>query len=94
MAQVLTSVAAGEKVRMYQMVDGDRELVEVTVAPYHPNGPDDEGHWYCVTHHMHFQNQLQKDLHIHDTSHKLAWICHEHGIEQPCANPQPQVIRD
>ena len=31
----------------------------------------------------HFANQLQKDSHITEGSHQLAWICHEHGIEQP-----------
>ena len=43
------------------------------------------GHWHCVTHHVGFMNQLQKDGHIHDDRkrHVLAWICNEHGPEVP-----------
>lgn len=42
------------------------------------------GHWYCVTHREHFANNFMKDTHIGEPgTHKLAWICHQHGIEKP-----------
>ena len=42
------------------------------------------GHWYCVTHHEAFENNLMKDFHIEKKGeHRLAWICHEHGAEAP-----------
>lgn len=41
------------------------------------------GRWFCVTHQKHFHNQLEKDMHIGDGKHMLAWICFEHGAETP-----------
>jgi hypothetical protein len=41
------------------------------------------GHWYCATHREHFTNQFMKDVHISKGKHRLVWICHEHGAEQP-----------
>jgi hypothetical protein len=41
------------------------------------------GHWFCLTHAEGFANQLEKDSHIHSGIHKLVWICHTHGAEQP-----------
>lgn len=42
------------------------------------------GHWFCITHKKPFGNQLQKDTHIDDDkTHVLAWLCNEHGPEQP-----------
>lgn len=43
------------------------------------------GYWYCHTHGQGFDNQLQKDIHIHDeaVSHRLVWVCKVHGPEQP-----------
>lgn len=84
MSQVLTSVATGDKVQMTLMVGGRRSKRTVTVQPYHTSDPlAQPGHWYCVTHDAHFENQFQKDTHIHRGTHHLAWICLEHGIEQP-----------
>jgi len=47
-------------------------------------GDKHNGHWYCVTHQEHFQNQLMKDFHLEEVEggHKLVWICHEHGAEE------------
>jgi hypothetical protein len=41
------------------------------------------GYWYCLTHKEPFQNQLQKDIHVRSGSHVLAWVCWEHGFEEP-----------
>jgi len=41
------------------------------------------GRWYCATHREGFDNQFQKDIHIHTNKHRLAWVCFEHGIEVP-----------
>lgn len=83
--QVLTSVVAGTRVKL---VTRDDAITHPTVGAYHPTEPSNRlGHWYCVTHGEHFENQLQKDTHITQGSHQLAWICHEHGIEQPMETP-------
>lgn len=37
------------------------------------------GRWFCVTHDKGFENQLQKDSHIHTGDHVLAWWCFECG---------------
>lgn len=86
-AQQLTQVIAGTRVRL---VTRDT-VTHPTVGAYHPTPPSNRaGHWYCVTHAEHFENQLQKDMHIHAGTHQLAWICHEHGIEQPTASEGEQ----
>jgi len=61
------------------------ELVEVTQKELVGSActDKDNGHWYCVTHGAHFVNQFEKDSHIRTGKHKLAWICHQHGIEAP-----------
>lgn len=41
------------------------------------------GYWLCVTHDATFTNNIQKDSHISNGEHTLAWICHEHGVEVP-----------
>lgn len=56
-------------------------LLEATAQP--SCGDQHNGHWYCVTHREHFPNQFMKDDHIHEGGHKLVWICHQHGAEQP-----------
>lgn len=82
--QQLTTVYTGQRVRL---VTGET-VTRPTVGEYHPTPPGNRaGHWYCVTHAKHFENQFQKDTHIHEGSHELAWICHEHGIEQPMKEP-------
>ncbi len=39
------------------------------------------GNWFCVTHQERFANQLQKDIHIDEGEHELAWMCNENGPE-------------
>lgn len=41
------------------------------------------GRWACMNHNKKFDNQLQKDSHIHTGKHRLVWMCNEHGAEQP-----------
>lgn len=48
-----------------------------------PKCTTNNGRWYCATHRESFNNQLQKDIHIHADKHRLAWMCFEHGIEVP-----------
>lgn len=86
--QKLTSVSVGERVQMTLTVSGERAKRTVKVGAYHPTEPGNRlGHWFCVTHDKHFDNQFQKDTHINSGAHQLAWICHEHGIEQPMQEP-------
>jgi len=74
------AVKAGERIRI-KSTAGLSYRVE-TVAPACKN--KETGHWYCVTHHEHFQNNLMKDFHIEGNGlHRLVWICHLHGAEQP-----------
>lgn len=55
---------------------------EVEVLP--PCDDKHGGHWYCLTHALGFNNQLEKDLHVIDGGeHRLTWVCHEHGPEVP-----------
>lgn len=42
-----------------------------------------KGLWVCVTHDLDFANQFEKDCHIHRGTHRLVWLCFEHGAEQP-----------
>jgi hypothetical protein len=48
-----------------------------------PKCDQNNGRWYCATHRESFNNQFQKDIHIHSNKHRLAWMCFEHGIEVP-----------
>ncbi len=44
------------------------------------------GQWYCSTCREFFAHNFDKDTHLSEhprTTHKLAWNCYEHGIEQP-----------
>jgi len=41
------------------------------------------GHFYCLTHQLGFQNALGADQHTDKGRHKLVWVCHEHGPETP-----------
>lgn len=87
-AQKLTSVCEGERVQMTVMGGEHGVKNTLTIGAYHPTEPSNKlGHWFCVTHDEHFANQMQKDTHINQGTHHLAWICHEHGIEQPTKEP-------
>ncbi len=44
--------------------------------------PHDFGWWFCITHNESFENQFQKDSHIHDGDHCLAWFCRNCGTYQ------------
>lgn len=57
------------------------ETRTVEIAP--PCANKNDGGWYCLTHGEGFENQLQKDIHIHTGDHNLMWVCLEHGPEQP-----------
>lgn len=41
------------------------------------------GDWFCLTHNKGFANNIEKDDHISRGSHKMAWMCREHGPEVP-----------
>lgn len=41
------------------------------------------GNWLCVTHDATFGNNMQKDSHISNGEHTLAWLCRTHGLEVP-----------
>jgi hypothetical protein len=48
---------------------------------------ENRGRWVCTTHGELFDNQMQKDIHLSNPHHRqactLAWVCNEHGAEQP-----------
>lgn len=48
---------------------GDREEL------VHESCGANNGRWYCATHDEHFMNQFQKDGHISQGWHRLAWLC-------------------
>jgi hypothetical protein len=54
-----------------------------TIVVLAPCADKQNGTWYCVTHDKRFDNQFQKDLHIHSGAHRLAWLCFKHGVEKP-----------
>jgi hypothetical protein len=62
----------------------EREVVwaPVMVKP-ECDGEKSSGRWICTTHNKMFENQFQKDTHIHTGTHRLAWFCHAHGVEVP-----------
>lgn len=77
----LTTAQVGEKVTVKGTGIHAKDL-EYTVLPACEQ--KGTGHWYCVTHREHFTNNFMKDTHISDgRTHKLAWLCHEHGVEVP-----------
>lgn len=75
-------VLAAEEGLEYTMTLGRGTKVECVVGPKcdDVNAP---GSWRCVTHDEGFDNQLQKDFHIHSGKHVLVWICSAHGPEVP-----------
>jgi hypothetical protein len=77
----LVKVAAGSLVQFTHYVAGETVTDEVEVKP---TCSQDRGQWYCVTHQESFQNQFEKDGHIREgLLHALAWMCSDHGLEQP-----------
>jgi hypothetical protein len=77
---IVEAVQAGEQVPITYRGSEDRtETVTVKVACPNQTG----GHWYCVTHQEGFAHNFDKDTHIREGKHRLVWICHEHGAEQP-----------
>lgn len=41
------------------------------------------GIWFCKTHKRLFAHQLEKDGHVSQGQHELAWYCSKHGMEVP-----------
>jgi hypothetical protein len=72
------AVKAGQVIAIPQIPDRRLGQVEVKTSCGKNNG-----HWYCVVHKEHLQNNFMKDTHIAKGNHILAWICHEHGAEEP-----------
>lgn len=74
-----TTVLAGEHITTPGHDKG--EVYNYIIRPAHEGG---NGHWYCVTHQEPFSNNFQKDSHIDEGEHKLAWMCFEHDTyEEP-----------
>lgn len=72
----ITKVVKGDKIN----TDGSSiDFVEVK------EGCEDRtnGKWFCTTHNKFFRNQFEKDIHINQGEHRLAWICRIHGVEVP-----------
>ncbi len=75
---VVSACQAGEVIAIRQ-ADGRNGEAVVKVACHDKT----KGHWYCAIHREHFPNQFMEDVHISKGKHRLVWICHEHGAEQP-----------
>lgn len=74
------AVKSGEQVTItYRGYEDRTETVGVKPPCSNQRG----GHWYCVTHQESFANNFDKDTHIREGKHRLVWLCHEHGAEQP-----------
>lgn len=63
--------------------EGERVMVLTVYFVRKPCENKTNGHWYCLTHNESFTNNFAKDDHIRTGKHRLVWICHEHGPEQP-----------
>lgn len=70
--QVLSFPAIGDTVLI-------PEMGEYTVKE--PCENSNNGQWFCITHNQFFENQAQKDIHIHYGTHKMIWACRKHGLE-------------
>lgn len=82
MAQIkdsVTSAFAGEGV---YILNRTQETPAVKQDVQKSCGDLHSGHWYCLTHHEHFENQFMKDTHISKGVHRLVWICHVHGVPE------------
>lgn len=75
----ITTAAAGQAVPIKLRYDG-KVHQEMVLGPCEQKN---NGLWYCTTHLVSFQNQMQKDSHIHRGKHQLTWLCFAHGPEQP-----------
>lgn len=71
---VIEKVAPGEEVRFNGL--GPFTILDTCDS-------DAQGHWVCISHGKSFGNQMEKDGHIMRGTHRLAWICHQHGPEVP-----------
>ena len=76
----VTSVDEGDRIKLKDLADRRRKIV-YTVSPTCPN--KNWGRWLCITHGQGFSNQIEKDFHIEQGAHQLAWLCFEHGYEKP-----------
>ncbi len=74
-------VQAGEAVRLSYLKRGKEVREELTVVE--PCKDKNGGHWYCETHNAHFANNLERADHCDGGEHRVAWVCHTHGPEQP-----------
>lgn len=64
-----------------KIMHGGETMVHVyTVGP---KCDTNNGLWHCMTHDQIFQNNWQKDSHIHEGDHRLTWVCIHHGPEVP-----------
>ena len=74
-------IAKEEKIR--KVVVGSHIRFAMNMYTMKPSCDGKDGHWACMTHEKEFENQFQKDTHIHTGKHLMAWVCLEHGFEQP-----------
>jgi len=44
---------------------------------------ENRGIWFCITDSQSFLNQFEKNSHISQGTHELAWLCFTHGPEVP-----------
>ncbi len=68
----------GEVERIIPATEGQTftELKRLWVVK--PKCTTNNGHWYCITHHEMFRNQMEKDGHISRGKHVMVWWCREH----------------
>lgn len=77
----LTKATAGQQIEVSILRRGEKVKTNVTVSETCDSSRG--GQWYCVTHDIAFDNNFQKDSHISEGKHQLAWNCFTHGIEAP-----------
>lgn len=80
---MITKAVAGESFVSKFGSHGHRSMAPIGIEVGPPCTAKDAGHWYCLTHDAHLANNWEKSEHISAGSHRLAWSCNHHGIEQP-----------
>jgi len=77
MAERITKAVIGQR---YFVTGPERRKHPMVVAQACEKN---RGLWHCITHDESFQNNFQKDSHIHTGKHCLVWVCFDHGPEVP-----------
>lgn len=77
----ISHIEAGYSVKY--KAPGEKRERTTKILP--PCDEKESGHWYCHTHKEHFQNNSEASSHrdYEEGPHRMGWVCHLHGLEQP-----------